>query len=223
MLEADQIVFGIMWYVVFLFSTVCHEAAHAWAALMGGDRTAYNSGQVSLSPFPHIQRESFGMLIFPWASFFFNGWMMGWASAPYDPFWARRYPKRAAWMSLAGPLANFTLAIIGGFALRIGYSTGAFAGRTSFLQTSGNPLEDLFSVMFFLNVVLGAFNLIPLPPLDGFTAIGVLLPESIAYKLEDLRQSAGMFQMLGLVIAWQVSGMVIGPAMAIFSALIFGF
>ncbi|MBM3767105.1 MAG: hypothetical protein FJW32_17080, partial [Acidobacteria bacterium] len=83
--------------------------------------------------------------------------------------------------------------------------------------------EDLFSVMFFLNVVLGAFNLIPLPPLDGFTAIGVILPESIAYKLEDLRQSAGMFQMLGLVIAWQVSGMFIGPAMAIFSALIFGF
>ncbi|MBM3787797.1 MAG: site-2 protease family protein [Acidobacteria bacterium] len=222
MLEPEQIVFGLMWYVVFLFSTVCHEAAHAWAALQGGDRTAYYSGQVSLSPFPHIQREPFGMMIWPWLTFFLNGWMMGWASAPYDPFWARRYPKRAAWMSLAGPAANFTLAIVGGLLLRAGHSAGVFQGTTGFLTTSGNPLEDMFKIMFFLNVVLGAFNLIPIPPLDGFTAIGVVLPEQMAYKLEEWRQTAGMFQIVGLLIAWKVAGYVIGPVMAVMSILIFG-
>lgn len=222
MLEPEQIVFGLMWYIVFLFSTVCHEAAHAWAALQGGDRTAYYSGQVSLSPFPHIQREPFGMLIWPWLTFFLNGFMIGWASAPYDPFWARQYPKRAAWMSLAGPAANFALAIVGGLLFRFGVGSGLFSGNAQFLKTSGNPLEDMCMIMFVLNTVLGAFNLIPIPPLDGFTAIGVILPESIAYKLEDWRQSAGMFQILGLVVAWQISGYVIGPALVVMYALVIG-
>ena len=53
----DFLLLGLTWYVVFLFSTVCHEAAHAWAAKMGGDLTAFRSGQVSLDPIPHIRRE----------------------------------------------------------------------------------------------------------------------------------------------------------------------
>ena len=118
-----------MWYFAFLFSTVCHEAAHAWAALRGGDKTAYHGGQVSLDPIPHIRREPFGMILMPWLSFFLNGgqFMMGWASAPYDPYWARQYPKRAAWMSLAGPAANFALAIVSGLTIRFGLSLGFFA------------------------------------------------------------------------------------------------
>lgn len=223
MFEADQIVFGLMWFVVFLFSTVCHEAAHAWAALRGGDSTAYHGGQVSLDPLPHIQREPFGMLIMPWLSFFFNGWMMGWASAPYDPLWARRYPKRAAWMSLAGPMANFTLAIIAGLAIRTGRGMGFFQiGGDGVLAHSGDAVLNLLGIAFFLNILLGTFNLLPLPPLDGFTAIGIFLPESTAAKLEEFRQTAGMFQFVGLLIAWQVGGYFFGPVYAIASAILLG-
>ena len=222
MFEPEQIVFGIMWFVVFLFSTVCHEAAHAWAALRGGDSTAYHSGQVSLSPFPHMQREPFGMLIMPWLTFFLNGWMMGWASAPYDPYWARRYPKRAAWMSLAGPVANFTLAILAGLAIRAGRGAGLFQASEGLLASSGDGVLTLLGITFFLNILLGTFILLPLPPLDGFTAIGILLPESLAYKLEEFRQQAGMFQFVGLFVAWQVGGRFFGPVYAFASQLLLG-
>lgn len=222
MFGPEEIVFGLMWYVVFLLSTVCHEAAHAWAAMRGGDKTAYHSGQVSLSPFPHMQREPFGMLIIPWASYFMNGWMMGWASAPYDPLWARRYPKRAAWMSLAGPVANFTLAIIAGLAIRFGASAGLFTQGNTLFSDSSDAILNLLGIMFFLNILLGTFNMLPLPPLDGFTAIGILLPESLAYKLEEFRQTAGMFQLVGLIVAWQVAGYFFNPIYAAASTILLG-
>ena len=224
MFDSELIVLGLMWYVAFLFSTVCHEAGHAWAALRGGDSTAYHGGQVSLDPLPHIKREPFGMIVMPWVSFFLNGgqFMMGWASAPYDPAWARRYPKRAAWMSLAGPAANFTLVIISGLAIRFGLSLGVFHKSESILTNSGDAVLQLLGIMFFLNIVLGTFNLLPLPPLDGFTAIGIFLPESMAARLEEFRQTAGMFQIVGLIVAWQVAGYFIGPVYAIASAILLG-
>jgi len=222
MLDADQLVFGLMWFVVFLFSTVCHEAAHAWAAMRGGDKTAYHGGQVSLDPLPHIQREPFGMLIMPWASYFFNGWMMGWASAPYDPYWARMYPKRAAWMSLAGPMANFALAVIAGLSIRIGRGMGFFQVGDGLLANSGDAVFMLLDIAFFLNILLGTFNLLPLPPLDGFTAIGIFLPEKTAAKLEEFRQTAGMFQIVGLIVAWQVGGHFLPTVHAIARAILLG-
>ena len=98
-----DLVSGLQWYLVFLYSTTLHEAAHAWAALKLGDDTAYQGGQVTLDPTPHIRREPIGMVVVPLLSFLFGGWMIGWASTPYDPDWAMRYPRRSAWMSLAGP------------------------------------------------------------------------------------------------------------------------
>ncbi len=90
----DRFAEGMLWYVVFLFSTTCHEAARALMALKLGDRTAY--GGQTLDPRPHIQRETGGNGDFP-DFVVFDGWVMiGWASAPYDPYWALRYPKRSA-------------------------------------------------------------------------------------------------------------------------------
>ena len=112
---------GFIYYVVFLFSTTCHEAAHALAAKIGGDNTADLGGQVSLNPIPHIRRSPYGMVVFPLLSFFLlNGGMIGFASAPYDPSWARRHPHRAALMALAGPATNFSLMILGAIGLRVG-------------------------------------------------------------------------------------------------------
>ena len=110
---------GLALYAGFLFSTVLHEAAHALAAKRGGDWTAYHGGQVSLDPLPHIRREPLGTVVVPLISYFLGGWMIGWASTPYDPFWAQAHPRRAAWMSLAGPAANFLVVLLAFLLIRI--------------------------------------------------------------------------------------------------------
>src|SRR5947207_14525690 len=89
-LSPELLALGFIWYVAFLFSTTCHEAAHALAAKIGGDDTAFAGGQVSLNPVPHIQREPWGMVVIPILSLIMTGNLFGWASAPYDPCWCGR-------------------------------------------------------------------------------------------------------------------------------------
>jgi Zn-dependent protease len=211
---------GMIWYVVFLFSTTCHEAAHALAAKIGGDPTAFHGGQATLNPIPHIRRELFGMVVVPVLSYFWlsKGWMIGWASAPYDPEWERRYPRRAAWMALAGPGANFTLMLLAAAAIRVGVSNGIFQApqRADFSHITeaasgadGGSLltfaATFLSVLFLLNLLLGTFNLLPVPPLDGSSAITLLMPERSALRyLEMLKEP--MFRMMGLLAAWYLFG-----------------
>src|SRR5437667_6457312 len=119
-MNAELLGLGVMWYVVFLFSLTCHEASHALAAKLGGDLTAFHGGQVTLNPIPHMRREPFGTILVPIISYALGGWMIGWASAPYDPGWRYRYPHRAALMAVAGPAANVVLFVIPGVAIRSG-------------------------------------------------------------------------------------------------------
>ena len=107
-LSPEFLVQGLIWYIAFLFSTTCHEASHALAAKMGGDLTAFHGGQVTLNPVPHMRREPFGMLLVPLLSYVLGGWMIGWASAPYDPFWQARYPRRASSFESAMRTAKLT-------------------------------------------------------------------------------------------------------------------
>ncbi|HUJ40011.1 MAG TPA: site-2 protease family protein [Candidatus Acidoferrales bacterium] len=208
--SAHTITLGFLWYIAFLFSTVCHEGAHALAGKLGGDPTAYEAGQVSLNPVPHIRREPFGLVLVPLLSYVWQGWMMGWASAPYDPMWQRRHPRRAAWMALAGPGTNFTLMVLAGVGMRLGLWSGIFQipSRTTFttLVVATDPerlgfLATLCSIFFMLNLILMTFNLLPVPPLDGSTGIAVFLPEETALKLMDFYSQSGM-AFAGIVVAW---------------------
>jgi Zn-dependent protease len=219
-MDANLLMTGVLWFIAFLFSTTCHEAAHAWAAKRGGDLTAYAGGQVSLDPRPHIQREPFGMVIMPLLSFYSQGWMMGWASAPYNPHWARAYPRRAALMALAGPAANFAIATTSLVLMHAGRAAGLLelTRRTTFdnlvQATSAGPMDAvaaLLSVLFALNLLLGSFNLIPVPPLDGFNVLGLFLPESAMLKLMDLRDQMGMMLILGLLVAWRAFDYIFEP------------
>ena len=90
---------AVVYFLVFLISATFHEAAHALAAYWGGDPTAYEGGQVSINPWPHMRREPFGMVAIPLFFVFTRGFPIGWASTPYDPTWAAQHPRRAAWMS----------------------------------------------------------------------------------------------------------------------------
>ncbi len=231
-MNADMLLLGLVWYVVFLFSTTCHEAAHALVAKLGGDLTAAQGGQVSLDPIPHIRREPFGMVVFPIMSFAMGGWMMGWASAPYNPQWAMQYPRRAAWMSLAGPAANLTLVILAGIGIRIGIFTGALQAPQSIgfthLVVAAEPgaleaVATLLSVGFSLNLLLGVFNLLPLPPMDGFGAVGLLLPESGARAFQNFGMRIRSYSMLGLLLAWWIFNPIFSPIFSLaLSALYLG-
>lgn len=209
---------GMIWYIVFLFSTVCHEGAHALAAKLGGDPTAFHGGQVSLNPFPHLQREPFGLFLVPILSFALNNgtWMIGWASAPYDPYWAERHPRRAAIMALAGPAANFTLMFLAAVAIRIGVWLGHFRAPEEATFTriteATNPetmgfAATFLSIFFLLNLVLGTFNLIPAPPLDGNSAITLLMSRRAALRFMDWSHNSGL-GLAGLILAWVVYGRV---------------
>ena len=186
-----------IWMVAFLLSTTCHEAAHALAAHLGGDDTARE--QVTLNPIPHVRREPFGMVIMPLLSYAMAGWMMGWASAPYDPYWARRHPQRAATMALAGPSANFVLAAVAIVGIRL-----MFAGVIP--PAAGRFLE----VLALLNGLLGVFNLLPLPPLDGASVLEGFGGASAARAMHWLRATP-MMGIIGLLAAWRLFGL-LAPA-----------
>ena len=122
----EKLADGLLWYVAFLFSTTLHEASHAFAAFRLGDRTAYEGGQLTLDPIPHIRREPIGTVVVPIISFLIGGWMIGWASVPYDPQWAYDNPRSSAKMSVAGPAANLVLALIAALVIRLGILYGIF-------------------------------------------------------------------------------------------------
>ncbi len=201
---------GFMQYVVFLLSTTCHEAAHALAAKMGGDMTAFEGGQVTLNPLPHIKREPFGMVLMPLLGIFAGGGLIGWASAPYDPLWSMRHPKRAGLMSLAGPAANFTLAILAGLALHIGLATGALS-RGNLDGSMAEGIAAVLSTFFTLNLLLGVFNLLPFPPLDGYGALSLFTSEEGARKLVEWRFKFRGIAILGLVLGWRIVDTIYQP------------
>lgn len=212
-LDPQFLAFGLIWYLAFLVSITAHEAAHAWAGWKLGDVTAYRGGQVTLNPWPHVRREPFGTVVVPILSYLFAGWVMGWASAPYDPHWAARYPKRAAWMAAAGPAANFVLALLAVLLMRLGIALGWFSldvtGLASVVASSaggtGETAAALLSILFSLNLLLGVFNLVPFPPLDGHAVLPLVLPDRLADAwLDWMRQP--IFSLVGLVVAWRLIG-----------------
>jgi Zn-dependent protease len=218
-MDQHAVAVGFLWFLAFLFSTTVHEAMHALVAFRGGDPTAYHGGQVTLSPIPHIRREPIGMLVVPLLTALTQGWAIGWASTPYNPRWAAHYPKRAAVMAAAGPAGNLAIAIVAFALIKIGLAGGWFVApdSVSFERLVSSPLGDgqtfageMLSILLMLNVLLCAFNLIPLPPLDGASVIGIFIPESAAVKLRELSHSP-IFQIAGLVIAWRVFPAIVGP------------
>jgi Zn-dependent protease len=215
-----MLVDALVAYIVLLLSLTVHEAAHAWAALRGGDPTAYLGGQVSLDPRPHIRREPFGMVFAPLLFWFMGGIMLGWASTPLDPRWAYVHPKRAAAMAAAGPLANLGLVVIAGAILRLGVEAGWFLPRPlstfELAQAAGGGVGEgaiqVLSWIFSLNLILFVFNLIPVPPLDGASAVGLLISEQNARRLQEW-MAQPMLAFGGLVVAWLLMRMIVAPVL----------
>jgi len=221
--DAAWLVNGLVQYVVLVFSMTVHEAAHAWWAMRNGDLTAYLGGQVSLDPIPHMRRSPIGMIAIPLITYVANGWMMGWASAPLSPLWVINNPRKAAAVSLAGPLANLSLAIIAGVAIRALLVSGSLdPSAIGALSASGaaSGLAFVLWSFFLLNALLFAINMLPIPPLDGASAIGLLFDEATAHRLQmTVRQP--MFAMLGFALFVMVGGRLAWPVVGLLQSLLF--
>ena len=225
----EKVADGLLWYVAFLFSTTLHEAAHAFAAYRLGDSTAYEGGQVTLDPIPHMRREPMGTIVVPIISFLLGGWMIGWASAPYDPNWAYNNPKASSKMSAAGPAANLLLAILAALAIRVGMWMGVFVppetiDYTHVIDSAQNgalyTLASFINVFFSLNLLLLIFNLLPIPPLDGSGIIPMFLSEEKGRRYFDLVHS-GSTSLIGLIVAWNIFDFVYDPLHLMFINLLF--
>jgi len=217
-----QLGLGLLWYVAFVISTTFHEAAHGFAALRFGDTTARDAGLVTLDPLPHIHRSPIGMIVIPVLSFLFSlphGWMIGWASTPYNPYWAYDNRRKAALMALAGPAANLLLVLLAGLVIHIGILLGVFAQpeAATWTQTTvalspgiATGAAIAVSILFSLNLILLVFNLLPVPPLDGSEILSLFLSESTAQRYRDLmnQPTAGL---IGLIVAWNLMDVILHP------------
>lgn len=223
-MDSSLITGFVVWYLVFLFATTLHEAAHSFVSSYGGDHTARAGGQATLNPIPHMQRSVFGMVIAPVATFILSQgeYLLGWASAPYNINWAARYPKRAFLMSLAGPLSHLPVLVVSFlgmyFGLRSGFFEPAFGDAAMLYPVapadaaSGNmgwALAVVCNIAFRLNLILLVFNLIPLPPLDG-SDVWFLFIKSEETRLR-VRHQMAQYGMAGLMLAWYVFPRVFRP------------
>lgn len=173
----------------FLLAIVCHEAAHAWVANQLGDPTARMLGRVTLNPMRHI--DPWGTVMLPLLLLVFSRGSMVFGYARPVPVTAQnfRHPKRdGVLVSLAGPAANILLAIL----LVLLAWLGNYAG---FMFNVG--LQRVLEAAVNINVVLAAFNLLPIPPLDGSELLIALLPGPAAYRFQRLAPY-GFFIIMGL-------------------------
>ena len=168
---------------IFLFSVVAHEYAHARVAVWQGDPTPAALGRVTLNPFPHL--DLVGSLIVPAALWLMPGsFLFGWAKpVPVDAENFDDYTRGDILVSLAGVSANFLLAGV------LVLAAGGLARSGAALPMTAGTLDTVQSAVrmgIFFNLLLGVFNLIPIPPLDGSHVMVHLLPDELGARYREL-------------------------------------
>ena len=197
-------------YVALLFAISVHEAAHAWTANRCGDPTARMLGRVTLNPVKHI--DVIGTLVLPLLALIANFPLLGWGKpTPVDP---RNFKNEVAddiLTSVAGPVSNLMVATCAVVGLAVvsftsaeghlivqlmagtyGAAVGALSGTPSVLL----PITGMLYWLMFLNVILAAFNLIPVPPLDGSHVLRHFLPD----RARQIYDTVGMFALIALFL-----------------------
>ncbi|XYJ11771.1 site-2 protease family protein [Telluria sp. B2] len=184
----DEIIRNIAVFALpVLFAITLHEAAHAYAAKRFGDLTAYAAGRMTLNPLVHI--DLFGTIIIPIALYVTTGFVFGYAKPVPVEFGRLRNPKRdMAWVALAGPGANFVMALLW---LVFGLLLVAF-------QVTEEFPHKVAEAGVFTNLLIFAFNLFPLPPLDGGRVVTSMLPNRLAYRFARI-EPYGFFILLALI------------------------
>lgn len=204
--------------IAFLFAISVHESAHAWMANRCGDPTARMLGRITLNPIKHI--DLFGTILLPLIALLAHIPLLGWAKAtPVDPRNFRHPVRDDIFTSMVGPISNFLLATGATLVLiliKIASSFGREVISGEAPLDSGSLLVPFCLFVYELmviNVVLGVFNLIPIPPLDGSHVLRHFLPDA-ARRTYD---TVGWFALLALVyLAPGVLGHLLNPVLNIF-------
>jgi len=180
--------------VVFLvMSVVIHEVSHGYAAYLMGDKTAFYAKRLTLNPIRHI--DLFGSIILPLLLIITKaGFVLGWAKpVPYNPYNLSNQKWGGALVALAGPVSNFILA--GVFVVLIKLGAGG-------ILPISQDMAYFFSIIVLINLVLGLFNLVPIPPLDGSKIIMPFVPYQYAHIVHNLERYGFIFAMLFIVLLW---------------------
>ncbi|AMK11112.1 site-2 protease family protein [Pseudodesulfovibrio indicus] len=171
-----------------LVALVFHEVAHGFVAYLLGDPTAKSAGRLTLNPLKHL--DPIGTLAFFFVQF-------GWARpVPVNARYFKNPRKGMMYTAMAGPGVNFALAAL--FAL-------AFHVMVAFGVGGQNPLYAMAYYAVFVNLILGAFNLLPIPPLDGSNVVAYFLPPQAAYKFMSLSRY-GFIILIGIILLGRFTG-----------------
>ena len=171
-----------------LIAIVFHETSHGLMSYLLGDPTPKEQGRLTLNPAKHL--DLFGTLCLVFLGF-------GWAKpVRVDPRYYKNHKWGMAFVALAGPLANFIIAMFGGLLYAVLLKFSSFTGISEMLA-------EFSMYLVMINVGLGIFNLIPIPPLDGSKIIGAFFPESAYYQYMKY-QKYGMIFIVGLLILLDV-------------------
>ena len=209
-MNADLIQTVLIYALPVLFSITVHEAAHGYAARHFGDSTAAMMGRLTLNPLKHI--DPIGTILMPLMLYFATSgaFVFGYAKPVPVNFGNLRNPKRdMIWVALAGPASNFIQAIF--WALILGILIASGVDERFFLKMAQAGI--------LVNLVMWAFNLFPLPPLDGGRVLVGLLPYKQAMAVSKL-EPYGFFIVMGLVIAGVVSTIWMRPLLSVGYAVI---
>ncbi|OJW85084.1 site-2 protease family protein [Thiobacillus sp. 65-1402] len=198
-----------------IFAITLHEAAHGYVARFFGDMTAAAAGRITANPLKHI--DPVGTILVPLVilltSKLLGGGaiLFGWAKPVPVNFSRLRRPKQdMLWVALAGPGMNFVMALFWALMIQLGHALGSgFASA---------PLMLMGAAGVFINVILMALNLIPLPPLDGGRIAVSLLPMKQAMQFSRL-EPYGLFILLGLLFTG-ILGIILWPLISLFIGLV---
>lgn len=212
--------------IAVLIAVAVHEWAHGFAAYKLGDPTAKYDGRLTLNPLAHL--DPVGTVLFVLVGF-------GWGKpVPIDPRYFKRHIRDSAIVAFAGPFSNIVVAFLAfGIALALGLKAEVLSVTGALIAPGNQPvlitfLGDLLGEMIQINLVLMAFNLLPIAPLDGSKIIRIFLPAGYEYQYQKFLHY-GPWVLLGLIVAGRAFGlpllsiwisMIISPFLGIMYALI---
>ncbi len=167
---ASLVSFGVF-FILLIIAMSIHEFSHSWVAYKLGDTTAMYSGRLTLNPLAHI--DIFWTVILPLLFFITTGLFIAAAKPVPINYWALKNPKRdMIWIGASGPLSNFILAILLSILFRVLPATSI--------------ISYIIRNLIYINVMLGVFNLVPIPPLDGSRVVMGLLPKDLSSRYASI-------------------------------------
>jgi Zn-dependent protease len=197
-LDTAKVIDFALFFPGFLFSLSIHEAAHGWVADRFGDATAKSMGRVTLNPLPHM--DPIGTLLLPIMGFFWGGFLIGWGvPVPVDYRNLKNWKRDGFFIAAAGPVSNMLLALV--IAVII-HAMALFFPEWLNPQLNYNGFTIMGGIVqiFYLNLALAFFNLIPIHPLDGGKIFYGILPQPFADQFNAFMTRYGFVILLGMFI-----------------------